>query len=31
MLDQLEAQAPDALLALIKMYAQDPRDLESRL
>ena len=26
MLDQLEAQAPDALLALIKMYAQDPRD-----
>ena len=26
MLDQLEAQAPDALLALIKMYAQDPRE-----
>ena len=26
MLDQLEAQAPAALLALIKMYAQDPRD-----
>ena len=26
MLDQLEAQAPDAQLALIKMYAQDPRD-----
>lgn len=25
MLDQLEAQAPDALLALIKMHAQDPR------
>ncbi len=26
MLDQLEAQAPDALLALIKMHAQDPRE-----
>ncbi|QYJ06840.1 amino acid aminotransferase [Qipengyuania flava] len=25
MLDQLEAQAPDALLALIKMHAEDPR------
>ena len=26
MLDQLEAQAPDALLALIKMHAEDPRE-----
>ena len=26
MLDRLQAQAPDALLALIKMYAQDPRE-----
>ena len=26
MLDQLDAQAPDALLALIKMHAQDPRE-----
>ena len=26
MLDQLKAQAPDALLALIKMYAADPRE-----
>ena len=26
MLDQLEAQAPDALLALIKMHADDPRE-----
>lgn len=26
MLDQLEAQSPDALLALIKMHAQDPRE-----
>ena len=26
MLDQLQAQAPDALLALIKMHAADPRD-----
>ncbi len=26
MLDRLEPQAPDALLALIKMYAQDPRE-----
>ena len=25
MLDQLEAQSPDALLALIKMHAQHPR------
>ena len=26
MLDQLDAQSPDALLALIKMHAQDPRE-----
>ena len=26
MLDKLDAQAPDALLALIKMHAADPRD-----
>ncbi|MFA6220102.1 MAG: aromatic amino acid transaminase [Erythrobacter sp.] len=26
MLDQLQAQAPDALLALIKLHAQDPRE-----
>jgi len=26
MLDRLQAQAPDALLALIKMHAQDPRE-----
>ncbi|MBX7495133.1 aromatic amino acid transaminase [Qipengyuania sp. 6B39] len=26
MLDRLKAQAPDALLALIKMHAQDPRE-----
>ena len=26
MLDQLEAQSPDALLALIKMHAADPRE-----
>ena len=26
MLDQLDAQSPDALLALIKMHAADPRE-----
>ena len=28
MLDQLDAQSPDALLALIKMHAQDPREAD---
>jgi len=31
MLDQLDAQSPDALLALIKMHAQDPREVKSDL